>query len=325
MRRREFIARVGGLAVWPFTAAAFAQAQTGMTNIGVLHTGAASPSLEEFLRHLRDSLAEFHLVQEHNVHFEIRSAGGTAALLPQQAAQLVELKVDMIVAHLTPAAQAAKHATKEIPVVMAGVGDPLGTGLVPSLARPGGNITGYSTAGAEVAGKSVELIHEVFPSVRRIAVLSNDTDPFSKPYITQIQQNAGRAGLETLPIMLQPTAPQETAFQNMHDKEVGAVIVQGSIVRPETVELATRFRLPSLGSIASWPRAGGLMSYSADLSEMYRAVAEYVDKIIKGRKPADLPVALPTRFDLVVNTKTARAIGVTVPESFLARATEVIE
>jgi putative ABC transport system substrate-binding protein len=296
-----------------------------MTNIGVLHTGAASPSPEGFLAQLRDNLAEFKFIEGRNVHFELRSAGGTAAKLPQQAAELVALKVDLIVTHLTPPTQAAKQATTEIPIVMAGVGDPLGTGLVASLAHPGGNITGYSTASAEVAGKSVELIHEVFPAVRRIAVLSNEADPFSRSYIAQIQQNADQAGLETLPIRLQPTAPQEPAFQTMHDKDVGAVIVQGSIMRPQTIELATQFHLPSLGSIASWPREGGLMSYSADPSEMFHSVAEYVDKIIQGRKPADLPVALPTKFDLIVNTKTARAIGANMPESFLARATEIIE
>jgi putative tryptophan/tyrosine transport system substrate-binding protein len=322
MKRRAFLVR--GVALAAFAAGKSVQAQTRMTNIGVLHTGAASPSVEEFLKRLRDSLAEFNLVEGRNFHFEVRSAGGTTKL-PQLAAELVALKVDLIVAHLTPAAQAAKDATTAIPIVMAGVGDPLGTGLVASLARPGGNVTGYSTASAEVAGKSVELIHEVFPAVRRIAVLSNETDPFSKPYISQIQQNAGRAGLETLPIMLQPSAPQEPAFQAMHNKGVGAIIVQGSIMRPQTIELATRFHVPSLGSIASWPRQGGLMSYSADLSEMYRSVAEYAAKIIEGRKPAELPVALPTRFDLVVNIKTAQAIGATIPESFLARATEVIE
>ncbi|HEX4408902.1 MAG TPA: ABC transporter substrate-binding protein [Xanthobacteraceae bacterium] len=296
-----------------------------MTNVGILHTGAASPSAEEFLAELRNSLADFNFTEGRNVHFELRSAGGTAAKLPQQAAELVALKVDVIVAHLTPPAVAAKQATTEIPIVIAGAGDPLGTGLVASLAHPGGNVTGYSTASAEVAGKSVELIHDMFPSVRRIAVLSNETDPFSISYIAQIQQNADRAGLEALPIRLQPTAPQEPAFQTMHDKEAGAVIVQGSIMRPQTIALATQFHLPSLGSIASWPRQGGLMSYSADPSEMYHSVAEYIDKIVKGRKPADLPVALPTKFDLVVNTKTARAIGATIPESFLARASEVIE
>jgi putative tryptophan/tyrosine transport system substrate-binding protein len=295
-----------------------------MTSIGVLHTGAASPSAEEFLKKLRDSLAALNLIEGRNVRFELRLAGGTATL-PQLAAELVALKVDVIVTHLTPPAQAAKQATSEIPIVMAGVGDPLGVGLVPSLAHPGGNVTGYSTASAEVAGKSVELIHEVFPAVQRIAVLSNETDPFSKSFIAQIQQNATRVGLETLPILLQPSASQEPAFQAMQDKAAGAVIVQGSIMRPQTVELATRFRLPSLGSTASWPRQGGLMSYSADPSEMYRSVAEYIDKIINGRKPADLPVALPTTFDLVVNTKIARAIGANIPESFLARATEVIE
>ncbi len=325
MKRRKFLGFIGGAASWPVAAGTFAQAQSRMITIGVLLTGAANPTPEEFVDELRNRLAEFNLVEGRNIRLEVRSAGGTAARLPEMAAELVALKVDMIVAHLTPSAQAAKQASTEIPVVMAGVGDPLGTKLVASLARPGGNVTGFSTAGAEIAGKTVELIHEVFPAIRRVAVLVNETDPFSKPYLAQIEQNASRAGLEIVPIMLQPTTPQEPAFQTMHEKEVGAVIVQGSIMRPQTVELAIRFRLPSLGSGAAWPHQGGLMSYSNTLSEMYHSVAEYVDKIVKGRKPADLPVALPTKFDLVVNMKTARAIGATIPESFLARATEVIE
>jgi putative tryptophan/tyrosine transport system substrate-binding protein len=326
MRRRDFILLGSAAASASFLASGpLAYAQPKMTTVGILHTGAANPTPEEFIERLRDHLAEFNLVEGRNIHLQPRSAGGTATKLPEKAAELVALKVDIIVAHLTPSAQAARQATTEIPVVMAGVGDPLGTKLVASLARPGGNVTGFSTAGAEVAGKSVELIHEVFPSVRRIAVLANETDPFSRPYLAQIEKNATVAGLEMLPLMMQPTTPQEPVFQTMHDKEVGAVIVQGSIMRPQTVGLAIRYRLPSLGTSAAWPHEGGLMSYSSALSEMYRSVAEYIDKIIGGRRPADLPVALPTMFDLVVNMKTAKAIGATIPESFLARATEVIE
>jgi putative ABC transport system substrate-binding protein len=325
-RRRDFVL-LGGAASLAglLSPVPFAHAQSRITTVGILLTGAANPTPEEFLKELRANLAELNLIEGRNIHLEVRSAGGTATKLPENAAELVALKVDMIVAHLTPSAQAAKQASTEIPVVMAGVGDPLGTKLVTSLARPGNNVTGFSTAGAEVAGKTVELIHEVFPAIRRVAVLANETDPFSKPYLAQIEKNAARAGLELVPIMMQPTTPQEPIFQTLHDKEVGAVIVQGSIMRPQTVELAIRHRLPSFGSGPAWPHEGGLMSYSYSLSEMYRSVAEYIDKITKGRKPADLPVALPTKFDLVVNMKTAKAIGATIPESFLARATEVIE
>jgi putative ABC transport system substrate-binding protein len=324
VRRRELVGGVAAAAATLGVRTSWAQTAKVAT-VGVLLTGAANPTPEEFIKELRDALAEYNLVEGRNIRLEVRSAGGVAAKLREQAAELAALKVDMIVAHLTPSAQAAKQATTEIPVVMAGVGDPLGTKLVASLARPGGNITGVSTAGAEVAGKTVELIHEVFPEIRRIAVLANENDPFSKPYLAQIEQNAARAALEIVPIMLQPTTPQEPAFQTMRAKEVGAVIVQGSLMSPQTVELAIRHRLPSFGSGPAWPHQGGLMSYSYNLPELYRSVAEYVDKIIKGRKPADLPVALPTKFDLVVNMKTAKTIGATIPESFLARATEVIE
>ena len=227
----------------------------------------------------------------------------------------------MIVAQLTPAVQAARQATSDIPIVMAAAGDPLGTGLVSSLARPGGNITGVSTAAAEVAGKSVELIHELFPSVRRVAVLANEVDPFSN---AQISQAARSIGLEVQPVMGRPSAPQEPYFETMSAKRAEALIVQGSMIRKGTADLAIKHRLPSFGG-GAWPKEGGLISYSASLAEVYREAAGYVDKILKGRKPADLPVSQPTKFELVINLKTAKALGLKLPDSFLLRADEVIE
>ena len=270
-------------------------------------------------------MRDIGLVEGRNIRMEIRLAGGSAVRLPELAKELVGLNVDMIVAHLTPAVQAARQATSDIPIVMAGAGDPLGTGLVSSLARPGGNITGASTAGAEVAGKSVELIHELFPSVRRIAVLSNEIDPFSTPYLAQISQAARSINLDVHPIMGRPSAPQEPYFETMSAKRAEALIVQGSMVRKETGDLAIKHRLPSFASGRSWPTVGGLISYSASLTEVYRETAGYVDKILKGRKPADLPVSQPTKFELVINLKTAKALGLKLSDSFLLRADEVIE
>lgn len=328
VRRRELVL-FGGAAAVSVLGAGFgptiARAQARIATVGVLLTGAVNPYPEEFLKGFRDGLAQLGLVEGRNIKLEVRSSAGSAATLSEKAAELVRLKVDVIVAHLTPAAQAAKQATTDIPIVMAGVGDPLGTDLVASLARPGGNVTGTSSAVAEVAGKSIELIREVFPSIGRVAVLGNETDPFMKPYLAQIEQSARRVGLEVEPFPIRPSTPQAPVFDIMREKRVGALLVQGSISRKETVDLAIEHRLPSLGSGLAWPKAGGLMSYSANLPEIYREVAEYVDKVLKGRKPADLPVSLPTKFDLVVNMKTAKAIGVTIPESFLARADEVIE
>jgi putative tryptophan/tyrosine transport system substrate-binding protein len=319
MRRRELVTFLGAAAVlWPLPL----RAQQGkMVTLGILVTG--NPGPEEFGQGFRRALRDIGLIEGQNIRLEVRSA--EAARLPEKAAELVRLKVDIIVASLTPSVAAAKQATSDIPIVMVSVGDPEATGLVATLARPGGNITGVSSAAAEVAGKSVEVLRELFPSARRVAVLASETDPFSKPYLAQIERGARSLGIEIEAIMAQPGAPQAQAFEAMSAKRADALIVQGSISRKETADLALEHRLPSFGSNRSWPLGGGLISYSASFVEMYREAAGYVDKILKGRKPADLPVALPTKFDLVVNMKTAKALGVVIPESFLVRADEVIE
>jgi putative ABC transport system substrate-binding protein len=239
------------------------------------------------------------------------------------AAELVRLKVDVIVAFLTPPATAAKQATRDIPIVMAGVGDPTGTGLVASLSRPSGNVTGTTTGSREVAGKLVELIRELLPMSRRFAVLANESDPFTRPFLVEIGRVARIVGLEMETAMARPAGPFDAAFQDMADKRVDAVIIQGSLMRQEVIDLATRHRLPSLSANATVPRAGGLMSYSA--GAYFRETAAYVDKILKGAKPADLPVSFPTKFELIVNLKTARMLGIAMPPTLLARADEVIE
>ncbi len=230
----------------------------------------------------------------------------------------------MIVASLTPAVQAARHATSDIPIVMAPAGDPVATGLISSLARPGGNITGVSAAAVETAGKRLELIRELFPSVRRVAVLANESDPFALPFVAQLGQSARSIGIEIEPILVRPGAPQAPAFEAMSAKRLDAFIIELGTIRPDTAELAIRHRLPSSGP-GAWPLAGGLIGYSGNVAEIHRLAADYVDKILKGRRPADLPVALPTKFDLAINLKTAKALGLEVPPALLARADEVIE
>ena len=241
------------------------------------------------------------------------------------AAELVRLQVDIIVAFQTPAATAAKRATSEIPIVMAGVGDPVGTGLVASYARPGGNVTGTTNGSTEVVGKTVELIREVLPSARRIAVLANETDPFSKPYLAAIGRAAGSAGMEMEPVMTRPGEPLQAAFESMAAKRVNAVMIQGSMVRKEAVDLAMKHRLPSFSVARELPATGGLMAYAANFGELYRETAGYIDKLLKGAKPADLPVSFPSKFELVINLKTAKALGLEIPPMLLARADEVIE
>jgi putative ABC transport system substrate-binding protein len=255
---------------------------------------------------------------------EVRSAEGGDDLLPEKATELVRLKADVIVASLTPAIQAARHATSDIPIVMAPAGDPVATGLISSLARPGGNITGVSGAAVETAGKRLELIRELSPSVSRVGVLANETDPFALPFVAQLGQSARSIGMEIEVILVRPDAPQAPAFEAMSAKRLDAFIIELGTIRPDTAGLAIKHRLPSSGPRA-WPFAGGLIGYSGNVAEIYRLAADYVDKILKGRRPADLPVALPTKFDLAVNLKTARALGLEVSPTLLARADEVIE
>jgi putative ABC transport system substrate-binding protein len=315
LSRRGIMGMVGGAAAWPVAA----RAQPKPATVGILVSGNPTPAL---LEGFRTALRTVGLVEGHNIRLAVRSAEGSEALL-QKAIELVRLNVDVIIASLTPAVQAARHATSDIPIVMAAAGDPVATGLISSLARPGGNITGVSGAAVETAGKRLEHLREFFPAAHRVAVLANEADPFSAPFVTQLS-NARSLGVEIEALLVPPDAAHDRAFATMRDKQVDAFIIELGTIRPETSELAVKHRLPSSGPRA-WPAAGGLIGYSGNVADTQRLAADYVDKILKGRKPADLPVALPTRFDLVINLKTAKALRLEVPPTLLARADEVIE
>jgi putative ABC transport system substrate-binding protein len=321
IKRREFIMLLGGAAaVWPF--AAHAQ-QPKVPIIGALVIGNINP--DQFWREFRQGLRDLGYVEGQNIRFEFRSAEGHLDRLPELAAELVRLKVDIIVTWFTPTALAAKQATHEIPIVMAETGDPVGTGLVASLPRPGGNVTGMAAVTAELAGKSVQLIRDMLPSARRVTALANATDPFSKPFLEQIKLGGEATGTTINPVMIGNNEEFETAFALMEKDPPDAVIVQPSLPTKRAAELALQQRLPAF-SVPRWfAEEGGLMSYSAIYADLFRKAAVYVDKILKGAQPADLPVEQPTRFQLVINMKTAKAIGLTIPESFLLRADEVIE
>jgi putative tryptophan/tyrosine transport system substrate-binding protein len=322
MKRRAFISLLGtAAAVWPL--AGRAQQPAKLPTVGALVLGSTDP--EQFWRDFRQGLRELGHVERQNIRFEFRSAQGQVDRLPELAAELVRLKVDVIVTWFTPPTQAAKQATHEIPIVMADTGDPIGTGLVASLPRPGGNVTGIASVSSELAGKSVQLIRDMLPSARRVAALANATDPFAKPFLEQIKLGGEATGTTINPVSIGNSEELEAAFAAMEKDRPDAVIVQPSLPSRRAAELALKQRVPAV-SVPRWfAEQGGLMSYSPRYADLFHKAAVYVDKILKGARPADLPVEQPTHFELVINMKTAKALGLTIPETFVLRADEVIE
>jgi ABC-type uncharacterized transport system substrate-binding protein len=326
MRRREFVALLAGAAagpssLWPFLVRA--QQAPKVAVVGALVIGNTDP--EQFWREFRQGLHDLGYIEGQNIRYEFRSAHGQLDRLPELAAELVRLKVDVIVTWFTPTAHAAKQATHEIPIVMADTGDPVGTGLVASLPRPGGNVTGIASVSAELAGKSVQLIRDMLPAARRVTVLANATDPFVKPFLEQIDIAAKATGTTIDVLRISGNEELETAFAGMDKNRPDAVIVQPSLPSKRAAELALERRVPAV-SVPRWfAEEGGLMSYSPKYIELYRRAAAYVDKILKGAQPADLPVEQPTHFELVINLRTAKVLGLTIPPDLLARADEVIE
>jgi putative tryptophan/tyrosine transport system substrate-binding protein len=292
--------RCGGrLAAWPLVAPA---QQAQLPRIGILLVGNREPFSSVF----REGLRDLGYIEHQNFLLEMRSSEGKLNLLSDLASELVRLGVNVIVASETPAVQAAKRATSDIPIVMAPSGDPVGTGLIASLARPGGNVTGLSAATAELAGKSLELVREILPSAHRVAALADPMNPFTKPFMEQVQM-AGRAlGFDIRPVMVRGAEEYGAAFSAIATERMDAVIIQPTLPRKEAVDLTLKHRLPSVSGNRALADAGGLMSYSASVADRYRNAAIYVDKILKGAKPTDLPVQQPTKFELVINLKTAK-------------------
>jgi putative tryptophan/tyrosine transport system substrate-binding protein len=278
----------------------------------------------------RDGLRALGYVESHSIVIEHRSADGRYDRLPDLAAELVRLHVDLIVAVVTQASLAAKNATNTIPIVMLAVGDPIGAGLVTNLARPGGNVTGTSFMAVEAGGKSLELLKDVAPKLRLVAVLWNPTNPVFQTQMVKGTEAAARSlGIQLRMLAARNADEIERAFEliNGDRSEALTVIVDPVFIehRARLAALAAEKRLPSVSEFRDYAEAGGLMAYSPDFSELGRRAASSVDKILKGAKPGDLPVEQPTKFQLVLNLKTAKAIGLTIPPSLLARADEVIE
>jgi putative ABC transport system substrate-binding protein len=318
MKRREFIAALSGTAAWPVVARA--QEQHTPT-IAVLTSANPEPLWTSFRERMRD----LGYREGGNIRFELRTAEGNPDLLPDLAAQLVRNNVSVIVANLTLAIAAAKHATSEIPIVMVGAGDPVVTGFIASLARPGGNITGTTSAGPETGTKTLELLRDLLPSVQRVAVLANASDPFTKPFLGLLQPAGEALRMQLQIVMIHAADELDPAFAAMKSGAADAVIVQPSLPGKRISDLALKNRIPALAPTMLFASEGGLAAYSASTQEMFRKVAVYVHKILKGSKPADLPVEQPTQYELAINLKTAKALGITVPPTVLARADEVIE
>lgn len=323
MRRRAFLKAIGSVTAFCFGAVAVSAEQTRVTTVGVLVRSA--PGWQEFWQVFREALRELGYVEGNNIRFELRSDQGEISRLPDLAAELVRLKVDVIVPWFTPAAIAAKQATRDIPIVCAICGDLVATGLVESLARPGGNVTGNSSLNAELSAKFVELVREMLPSAHRVAVLANAPDPFSKVFVKQIQLAGEATGTAIDAIMIHTAEELDAAFPSIERSRPDAVIVQPSLPTKRAAELALSYRIPAICGWRQFVHDGGLMAYFAEEADIYRRAAIFVDKIIKGAKPAELPVEQPTKFELVLNLKTAKAIGLTIPAALLARVDEVIE
>jgi ABC-type uncharacterized transport system substrate-binding protein len=325
MKRREFIALIGGAAVaWPL--AASAQQPAKLPTIGFL--GPNTSSLDSrrvgaFVQRLR----ELGWIEGRNVAIEYRWAEGRTERLAEFAAEFVRLKVDVIVTSGTPPVVAAKQATSVIPIVFAAVGDPVGTGLV-TLARPGGNVTGLSLQATDLAGKRLGLLREVIPSLRRLAIMANADAPPAVLEMVEVQATARTLGLEVSTHEIRRPEDIAPALESLNGRAEALYVCNDPLVTTNRIRintLALGMRLPTIYNVREFVEAGGLMSYGPNFLDLYRRAADFVDKILRGAKPADIPVEQPTKYDLVVSLKTAKAIGLAVPETFLLRADEVIE
>ena len=327
MERRAFLGAVtGGLLAAPL--AAEGQPAGMVYRVGYL-SGASATVSPRFVEAFRQALRELGWIEGQSIVIEYRFAEGRFDRLPELAAELVRRKVDLIVANLTPTAVAAKNATATIPIVMINGNDPVRLGLVASLARPGGNVTGVAySVGLDILGKLLELLKEAIPRLHRVAVLSDPRNPVQPLQLESVTGAAQSLGLELQLLEVRGPGDFDRTFAAMAKERAGAYLNLGvafGVDRMRLAELAVKHRLPSAYGNRADVEAGGLMSYGPDLIAQVRRAALFVDRILRGAKPADLPVEQPTKFELVINLKTAKALGLTIPPSLLARADHVIE
>jgi ABC-type uncharacterized transport system substrate-binding protein len=326
IRRREFIALLGGAAAaWPL--AARAQQPGKLPTIGFL--GATTPSAQSpwtaaFVERLRG----LGWIEGRNVAIEYRWMEGRNERVAEIAAEFVQLRVDVIVVQGTAAVVGAKQATSVIPIVFALAGDPVGSGLVASLARPGGNVTGLSGQQADVAAKRLELLREVVPSLHRLAIVANVGNPYAILELGEIQGAARALGLEAATFEIRRAEDVAPAFKALKGRADALYVINDPLVNTNRVRIiisALGARLPTMHGSREHVEAGGLMSFGPNYPDLFRRTADYVNKILRGAKPGDIPVEQPTKFDLVVNVLTAAALGITLPPTLLATADEVIE
>jgi ABC-type uncharacterized transport system substrate-binding protein len=327
MRRREFIAVLGAAIAWPFAFTEARGQRVGkVRHLGILQPGAAPEPLVEAMR---DRLRELGYREGQDLVIEIRWAEGKLDRLDGLAAELVGSKVDVITTLSTPAALAARNATTIIPIVFTGVGDPVGAGVVPDLAHPKGNATGISLLATELSAKRLEILREIAPNMSPVVMLWNDTNPGMVLRAQEAQAAATKLGVTVESTGVHDLISFDNAFAAIESGRANALL---TLVDPFTrqhrkriVEFAAQRRLPAIYEAREFVEAGGLVSYGPNLHAIQRRAAEYIDKIFNGAKPSDIPVEQPTKFELLINLKTAKALGLTVPPSLLARADEVIE
>jgi putative ABC transport system substrate-binding protein len=325
--RRQFISVLGGATIaWPLDARA--QQSKKVPRIALLSPFSPADTTRRY-QAFREGLRNLGWVDGKSLLIEYRYAEGKNDRLAGLVADLLQLKVDIIVTSVTPDSLAAKSATKEIPIVMAAAGDPVDTGLVQSLARPGGNVTGLSQMAPDVAAKRLELLKEIAPKISSVFVFFNPDDPNSVLVRNEIQLSARKLGVEAVPIEVRGTPDLEGALEKAAASATGAVAITPNPVfvanLKRIADFALQNKLPSSFHLREFTDVGGLLSYGVDRSDLYRRAATYVDKILKGASPADLPIEQPTKFELVINLRTAKALGLSVPPTVLTTADEVIE
>jgi len=325
MRRRQFITLLGGALAWPF--AARAQQAAKLPTIGFLVSGAPS-SHGQWVAAFVERLRELQWIEGRTVAIESRWAEGRAERYNEIAAEFVRLKVDIIVTAGTPATAAAKETTLVIPIVFVGAGDPVGSGLVATLARPAGNVTGVSSQQTDTTGKRLELLREVVPGLHRLAILANIDNPVAMSDMRDVETAASTLGLSVLTLKIRRSEDIAPAFDTLKDRADGLYVATDPLVLTNRIRINTSVlgaRVPAMYGSREYVDVGGLMSYGTNYPALFRRTADFVDKILRGAKPGDIPVEQPTKFELVVNLTTAKALGLTIPESFLLRADEVLE